>query len=272
MPGENLNDAIEAAKKLKEQKLGTVFTYLGENLNNISEAIAVKDYYIDILKKISLADINAETSLKLTQLGLDISFEKSIDFFEEIAAKAKEQNNFVWIDIEGSRYTQVTIDFYNQVHKKFNNTGLCLQAYLFRTRNDIENNLDNSASIRLVKGAYREPPEVAYQKKSDVDENYLKIAEMLLQQSLNSERRIVFGTHDLRIINHIIQTAGKLKINELEFHLLYGIKKVEQAKLAQDYIVKTLISYGESWFPWYMRRLAERPANIWFVLKDVFLR
>ncbi len=272
MPGEDLDDAIEAAKKLQKKNLGAVFTYLGENLTNISEAEFVKDHYIQVLKSISKENLNSEISLKLTQLGLDLSFEKAIFFFEEIAAKAKELNNFVWIDMEGSVYTQTTIDFYNKVHKKFNNTGLCLQAYLFRTKDDIEKHLDVSSSIRLVKGAYKEPPEIAFQKKADVDKNYLSIAEILLQQFQNSDRRIVFGSHDLKIINHIKQIANKLSINEkLEFHLLYGIQTTEQIKLANEGVnIKTLISYGKAWFPWYMRRLAERPANVWFVLKNIF--
>jgi len=272
MPGENLDDAIEPAKKLQRQKLGTVFTYLGENLTNISEAEFVKDHYIEVVKRISDENLNSEISLKLTQLGLDLSFEKAILFFEEIAAKAKELNNFVWIDMEGSSYTQITIDFYNKVHKKFNNTGLCLQAYLFRTKDDIEKHLDDSSSIRLVKGAYKEPPEIAFLKKANVDKNYLAIAEMLLKQSQDSKRRIVFGTHDLKIINHIKQIALKLNINEkLEFHLLYGIQTSKQIKLANEGVnVKTLISYGKAWFPWYMRRMAERPANVWFVLKNIF--
>ena len=271
MPGENLNDAIEAAKKLQKPKLGTVFTYLGENLTNISEAEFVKDHYKEVLKRISNENLNSEISLKLTQLGLDLSFEKAILFFEQIAALAKELNNFVWIDMEGSNYTQATIDFYNEVHKKFTNTGLCLQAYLMRTKYDIENNLDYNSSIRLVKGAYKESPEIAFQKKSDVDKNYISIAKMLLQQSQTSRRRIVFGTHDLKIINHIKQTAFKLNTNELELHLLYGIQTSEQIKMANEGLnVKTLISYGKAWFPWYMRRLAERPANVWFVLKNIF--
>ena len=273
MPGEKSNDAMEAAKTLNEQKLGTVFTYLGENINNISEAEAVKNHYIEVLEKISQRKLNAEISVKLTQLGLDISFKKSIILFNEIAAKAYELNNFIWIDMEGSSYTQITLEFYNHVHKEFHNTGLCLQAYLLRTESDIENNLNSSPSIRLVKGAYKEPPETAFQKKSDVNKNYITIAEKLLHQHPDPERRIVFGTHDMSIIKHIKLTAKKLRINKLEFHLLYGIKTAEQVKLAKEGdIVKTLISYGNAWFPWYMRRLAERPANTWFVLKNIFSR
>jgi proline dehydrogenase len=267
MPGEKAENAIEAAKMLSHKKLGTVLTYLGENLNHISDAEAVKDLYIDLLEKIYTEKLDAEISVKLTQLGLDISYDKAVYFLEEIAAKAKDINNFVWIDMEGSSYTEVTIKFYNQVHNKFKNTGLCLQAYLYRTKNDIESVLDNSSSIRLVKGAYKESAGMAFQNKSEVDKNYLAIAEILLKAKQHSERKIVFGTHDFKIINKIKETSGKAS----EFHLLYGIKMADQIKLAEEgYKVKTLISYGEAWFPWYMRRLAERPANIWFVLKNIF--
>jgi len=148
---------------------------------------------------------------------------------------------------------------------------LCLQAYLLRTKNDIQYNLDASSSIRLVKGAYREPPGIAFQKKSDVDKNFLELTEILLKQSEPDQSKIVFGTHDLEILKRIKKISQKIKKDELEFHLLYGIKPNEQIKLAEEgYKVKVLISYGEAWFAWYMRRLAERPANIWFVIKNIF--
>ncbi len=267
MPGEKLSEAIGAAQKLNEQNIGIVFTYLGENLNSISEAETVKDHYIEVLNNISLYKLNAEISVKLTQLGLDISFDKAIMFFKNICLHAKEINNFVWIDMEDSSYTEKTINFYNSVHKEFPNTGICLQAYLKRTQNDIINILDNNASIRLVKGAYKESENVVFQKKSEVDENYLAIADILLNNSINKDRRIVFGTHDLNIINKIKNYSD----TKPEFHLLYGIKSSEQLNLVKDgFKVKTLISYGDAWFPWYMRRLAERPANVWFVLRNIF--
>jgi proline dehydrogenase len=272
MPGEKLDDAIEAAKKLQQNNLGTVFTYLGENLSNISEAESVKNHYMNVFQKISDKKLNTEISLKLTQLGLDSSLEKALEHFEEIVSLAKNLNNFVWIDMEGSRYTQTTLDFYNKVSRNFGNCGLCLQAYLYRTRSDIEHNLNINSSIRLVKGAYRESPEIAFQKKSEVDKNYTEIAELLLKRSKDSDARIVYGTHDLKIINHVKGYAKKINLEKekIEFHLLYGIQTLEQKKLANEgENVKVLISYGEAWFPWYMRRLAERPANIWFVIKNI---
>jgi proline dehydrogenase len=273
MPGEKLDDAIEAAKKLRQNNLGTVFTYLGENLTEISEAEFVKGNYVKVLQKISDEKLNAEISLKITQLGLDLSFEKAVKHFEEIVSRANSLGNFVWIDMEGSSYTQTTLDFYNKVSRNFTNCGLCLQAYLYRTKNDIEKNLKINSSIRLVKGAYRESSEIAFQKKSEVDKNYIDIAKILLERSKDSEARIVFGTHDSKIINYVKEHTKKINIEKekAEFHLLYGIQTLEQGKLVGEGLhVKVLISYGEAWFPWYMRRLAERPANVWFVLKNIF--
>lgn len=273
MPGEKLNDAIEAAKKIQQNNLGTVFTYLGENLIDILEAEFVKNHYINVLQKISDEKLNTEISLKLTQLGLDLSFEKALKHFEEIVLQAKNLNNFVWIDMEGSSYTQTTLDFYKKVSKNFDNCGLCLQAYLYRTRNDIEKNLNINSSIRLVKGAYRESPEIAFRKKPEVDKNYTGIAEILLERLKDSNARIVFGTHNPKIINYVKEYAKKINLEKekIEFHLLYGIQTSEQKKLASEGLrVKVLISYGEAWFPWYMRRLAERPANIGFVIRNIF--
>jgi proline dehydrogenase len=273
MPGEKLEDAIEAAKKLQQNNLGTVFTYLGENLTDISEAESVKNHYVKVLQRISDEKLNTEISLKLTQLGLDLSFEKAVKHFEEIVLQANNLDNFVWIDMEGSSYTQTTLDFYSKVSKNFTNCGLCLQAYLYRTKNDVKKNLKINSSIRLVKGAYRESSEIAFQKKSEVDKNYIDIAKILLERSKDSNPRIVFGTHDSKIINYVKEYAKKINIEKekAEFHLLYGIQTLEQEKLAGEGLhVKVLISYGEAWFPWYMRRLAERPANVWFVLKNIF--
>jgi len=269
MPGETLSEAIEAALNLNKKNLGIVFTYLGENLTSLSEAEIVKEHYHNVLNEIHTKNIDAEISIKLTQLGFDISYDKCMNNYEELAEKAKEINSFVWIDMEGSKYTQSTINFYNNVSKRFSNTGLCLQAYLLRTLDDILN-INPAASIRLVKGAYKEIPEIAYQKKTDVDKNYFNAAEILLKNSLHSGGRKVFGTHDINLINKIKDIAGRLNVKP-EFHMLYGIKTNEQIKLADaGYKVKDLISYGEAWFPWYMRRLAERPANVWFVIKNIF--
>ena len=272
MPGENLSDAVEATKMFNQKGIPTVFTRLGENITQMSEAEEVKCHYIDMLEKIRDEKIQTEVSLKLTQIGLDLSFDKSLEFFNEIAAAANSISNFVWIDIEGSPYTNVTLDFYRSAKMINLNTGVCLQSYLRRTENDLEKLLEIKPNIRLVKGAYSEPSEIAFPDKRDVDENYLKLAKILLTQINENDITAVFGTHDLKIIAEIERLAAELNVphDKLEFHMLYGIKPNEQLRLVNEgYKLKVLISYGKAWYPWYMRRLAERPANVGFVLKNL---
>ncbi len=273
MPGENLSDAIEATNVFNKKGIPTVFTHLGENITQMSEAEEVKCHYIDMLERIRDEKTQTEVSLKLTQLGLDLSFDKSLEYFNEIASAAKSIGNFVWIDMEGSPYTDVTLDFYRRTKMINSNTGVCLQAYLRRTENDLENLIDLKPNIRLVKGAYNEPADIAFPEKSDVDNNYLKIAKILLTQIKDNDIAAVFGTHDLKIIGEIERLAAELNVphDKLEFHMLYGIKPNEQLRLVNEgYKLKVLISYGKAWYPWYMRRLAERPANVGFVLKNLF--
>lgn len=273
MPGENFEDAVTAAKELQKNGLGVVFTCLGENLTNLSEAEKVKDHYLKVLKTINKENLNAEISIKLTQLGLDLSTDKTIEHLNELTSRAKELNNFVWIDMESSKYTQSTLDFYKLIQNQYGNCGICLQSYLIRTENDVKELINKKSSIRLVKGAYKELPDITLQSKSEVDNNYIKLSELLISKS--SRCKVVFGTHDLKIINLLktqIKKSNQSNVN-YEFHLLYGIKTKEQLKLNKEgFNVKVLISYGSAWYPWYMRRLAERPANIGFVLKNIFTR
>ncbi|MCL5028094.1 MAG: proline dehydrogenase family protein [Bacteroidetes bacterium] len=273
MPGENLSDAINATKDFMQKGILTVFTHLGENITQIQEAEEVKNHYLDVLENIHNEKIKTEISLKLTQIGLDLSFDNSLLFFNQVAQKASEYLNFVWIDMEGSAYTNTTIDFYRRTKLLNENTGVCLQAYLKRTEKDIQSLIDIRPNIRLVKGAYKEPKEIAFKDKSDVDKNYLQLAKFLLTQVKENGIKAVFGTHDLKIISEIKKLASNLNVQheQIEFHMLYGIKTTEQHRLVNEgYKLKVLISYGSAWYPWYMRRLAERPANVGFVLKNIF--
>jgi proline dehydrogenase len=274
MPGEHLEDAVEAAQELQKKGLATVFTRLGENITELSEAEQVTDHYIEVLKKITQSKIDTEISLKLTQIGLDLSFDKTYDYFRTIVRKAIEYNNFVWIDIESSAYTDVTIDFYEKARSEFENVGLCLQAYLYRTADDLTRLIKLTPAIRLVKGAYKEPAAIAFPKKKDVDQNFYKLSLQMLEAQRNGTRS-VFATHDVKLISQIQQAARGMGIadNELEFKLLYGIRMDEQMRLVENgHKVRSLISYGEFWYPWYVRRLAERPANFFFVLKNIISR
>lgn len=273
MPGETAADAIKASKRLAENQITTTYTILGENISNFNEAeIAVKNY-MELLEQIDQVPLDIEISLKLTQIGFDLSFEKTLNLFRQIAQKAKDCHNNVFIDIEDSSYVDKTIDFYKQIKKEYDNVGLCLQAYLYRTLNDIKDMISINPWIRLVKGAYKEPDTVAFKKKSKVDENFFELSKYMLRQIKEKDIRVAFGTHDLQLQNLIKKEAEKFLLpnEKVEFQMLYGIKKEEQAKLADEgYNIRTLISYGKSWYPWYMRRLAERPANVWFVLKNIF--
>ena len=276
MPGESMEDALSAARIFQNENIPTVFTYLGENITNLSEASQVTSHYLNLVDKISERNLDIEVSLKLTQIGLDLSFEKAIENFKRITSKALEKNNVVWVDMEASNYVDTAIRFYKKVKEEYSNAGLCIQAYLFRTEKDLEDLLSGNCRtpvIRLVKGAYKEPADIAFKEKRKVDENYLELAKMLLQSVKDNSARAAFGTHDINLVKQIEDAGKGLNIpkDKIEFQMLYGIKTNEQKRLAREgYNLRVLISYGKAWFPWYMRRLAERPANVVFVLKNLF--
>jgi proline dehydrogenase len=273
MPGEKVDDAIQATKELIKHNIPTTFTHLGENISSIEEAELNTQHYLDLLDKINNENLDIEISLKLTHIGLDLSFHKTLQLFSTISDKAKNLNNSVFIDIEDSSYVDKTIDFYKKIKEKYNNVGLCLQAYLYRTLDDLKGMIDLNPWIRLVKGAYKEPTKIAFPKLSQVNGNFILISKYLLDRVEKDGIRIAFGTHDMTIQEQVKKEADKLSLprEKIEFQMLYGIKTTEQYKLASDgYKIRTLISYGDFWYPWYMRRLAERPANIGFVLKNIF--
>jgi proline dehydrogenase len=273
MPGEKVEDAIQTTRELVKHNIPTTFTHLGENITTLAEAETNTQHYLDLLDRINKESLDIEISLKLTHIGLDLSFEKTLILFSNIAQKASALNNTVFIDIEDSSYVDKTINFYKTIKEKHKNVGICLQAYLYRTMDDIRNMLDIIPSIRLVKGAYKEPTTVAFKKLNQVNDNYMRLSRLLLQQINEKNIRVAFATHDLILQEHIKNEAKNLGLTKekMEFQMLYGIKTSEQYKLAIDgYKIRTLISYGKHWFPWYMRRLAERPANVAFVLKNIF--
>jgi len=271
MPGETFEDALAASRALGT---GTVLTRLGENLRNASEAADVARHYREVLDRIRQEKMDVEISVKLTQLGLDFSRDECEAHLHALARHAGELGNWVWVDMESTAYTQVTLDIYRRLRSAFPNTGLCVQSYLYRTADDVESLIALGSGIRLVKGAYREPPDKAFPKKQDVDESYFRLAERLLSNGAREKGvRAIFGTHDATLIRRIEahgQSLGR-KPDQIEFQLLYGIGRSEQLRLiAAGYRFRVLISYGEAWFAWYMRRLAERPANVLFVLKSLF--
>jgi proline dehydrogenase len=226
---------------------------------------------IDRIRDLALA---CEPSIKLTQLGLDIDRELAYGHLRALAARAHAAGNYLWIDMEQSPYVDATLDLTRRLRQEYPSVGVCLQAYLFRTREDLEDMTSRGVGVRLVKGAYNEPADVAFPKKSDVDANYLALAQVMLGAGARAAgSRAVFGTHDLDLIAAIRRHADSVGVPaaDYEFHMLYGIQKAAQLRLVRDgAALRVLIAYGEYWFPWYMRRLAERPANVWFVVKSLF--
>lgn len=273
MPGESLEDALGAAQALRSKRIGTVFTHLGENVKDRSEAQLVTEHYLEVLDRIQQKGLQAEISVKLTQLGLDLSSDLCFDNLKTIIERARK-DSIVWVDMEASNYVDVTLDVYRRALQLYPNVGVCLQAYLHRTKDDLSKLLPLRPSIRLVKGAYNEPPKVAFPRKQDVDENYFALAkEMLIAKKENRCVRAAFGTHDLALIRRLSKFASTEELAKagLEVQMLYGIQRAEQERLANAGCTSiVLVSYGSYWYPWFVRRLAERPGNLWFMLRNVF--
>jgi proline dehydrogenase len=275
MPGETSNHAIAEADKLSESRITSVLSQLGENVTEAAHATDVTRHYRTLLDEVAGRNLEAEISVKLTQLGIDIGTEVAAANLESILTTAEEHGQFVWIDIESSGYVDRTLEIYRAARARHANTGLCLQSYLYRTADDLAALLPLNPSIRLVKGAYAEPEDVAFPRKKDVDRNYLELARILLDEARRGTVRAAFATHDERLIGDIEGEASKRGITrgDLEFQMMYGVGVTNQKRLAAEgYRVEVLISYGTAWFPWYMRRLAERPANLWFVLRKMISR
>src|SRR6266404_410635 len=266
---------LAAAQNLRGKQIGTVFTHLGENITDRAEAQHVADHYLDVLSRIQKSGFRAEISVKLTQLGLDLSSELCFNHLKAIIERAPK-DSVVWLDMEASNYVDTTLDLYRRTLELFPNVGVCLQAYLFRTKDDLSKLLTLRPSIRLVKGAYNEPPDIVFPRMRDVDENYFALAkEMLIAKKGNRCVRAAFGTHDLALIRRLsdFASAEQIKKADFEVQMLYGIQRAEQERLAAEGCTSiVLVAYGSYWYPWFVRRLAERPANLWFMLRNVFAR
>jgi proline dehydrogenase len=274
MPGEQIEDALAAARE--QQKLGitTILTRLGENLTRAEEFEEVTQHYLDVLDKVAAAGLDAQISIKPTQLGLDLDrglCERNLD---RLIERAVQRGNFVWIDMEGSPYVDPTIELFKRSRAMTDKVGIAIQAYLFRTPKDVESLVPLGPAIRVVKGAYLEPPDIAYPKKSDVDEQYYKLCTRLMAPDAQQAGALLhIATHDTALADRLVAFIKQQNVprSAYEFAMLYGIQRNQQLRLAREgYRLRVLISYGEYWFPWYMRRLAERPANVWFVIRTMF--
>lgn len=272
MPGETLEDALAAALPLQAAGITSMYTRLGENLEHVAEADEVADHYVAAIDKIVAAGITGEISVKPTQLGLDLDPEICLAHLVRIAEHAAAAGSYLWIDMESSAYVEATISLYERLRAIQPRTGICLQAYLRRTAADIERLRPLDPAIRLVKGAYDEKESIAYTNRRHIDANFVGLAVAFLIEGRDRPIRLGLGTHDVALIEQIaegVKGAGIAR-DGFDVAMLYGIRTDQQYRLAKaGYRVQALIAYGEYWYPWYMRRLAERPANVWFVMRQM---
>lgn len=269
--GTERQDAIRAALELNSVGIGAIIDNLGENMKDASEAGESVKEYLGLIEDIKSSGADSTLSLKLTHLGLDLSKELAFKNAETVIKKASETGNFVRLDMEGSAYTQRTIETFLELRRKYPNVGIAIQSYLLRSREDSSLIASRGGSIRLVKGAYKEPPGVAFQDKKDVDANY----EAIMKELLLSGTRPAIATHDERLINEAKRFASEkdLPKDSFDFEMLLGIKRNLQKKLTgEGYRVRVYIPYGRNWLPYTVRRLRERKENIWFVVKNIFKR
>ncbi len=266
--GETIGDAIRAVVELNSKNINSILDYLGENVSDKEKAEEALDNYLDALDRVKEYKIDSTISVKLTQLGLDIDEKLCRVLTEKIAAQAQVYGTMMEIDMEDSTYTDRTIDLFAKLHKKYENVRLCIQAYLYRSERDIKEFNRLGAKVRLCKGAYSEPKEVAFQKKEDVDENYKHLVGLLLEQGTYP----AFATHDENMIAFAQSSAEDwgIRKSEYEFQMLYGVRRDLQEELNKyGHNVRVYVPYGKEWCPYFMRRLAERPANTWFVIRNL---
>jgi proline dehydrogenase len=273
MPGEELPDALNAAAAQQSAGIGTIITRLGETLTGEANTREVREHYLAAMAEIARRKLSTVISIKPTQLGLDTSVDICARELEILAEAADGHGAFIWIDMEDSSYVDRTLDLYERIKTKYPKTGLAMQTYLYRTPKDLERLMPLKPVVRLVKGAYAEPPNVAFPKKADTDRAFVELGDTLLKASKEGNALPIFGTHDMNNVHQLVGRARAMQMTKEQFevHMLYGIRSAEQRALTADGVgVRCLVSYGSNWFPWYMRRLAERPANIWFVVKSTF--
>lgn len=267
--GEELDTAIRIAHSLNQQGFEVALDYLGEDTNRPEDAENATRQYILLLEKISESGVNACISIKLTQLGLDLGHDLCKANLECVLRSAHDLGNFVWIDMESSKHTDGILDLFSEMFPRYSNTGTVLQSYLYRTEADLERLIQMGARIRLVKGAYAEPPSIAYRSKREVDRQFRILMERLLRQG----KEPAIATHDRRLIRHAKEYAHQIGLakDRFEFQLLYGISRDLQKQLVSEgYRTLVYVPYGEQWYPYFSRRLAERPANLYFILKSLF--
>ncbi|MBI1802315.1 MAG: proline dehydrogenase family protein [Chloroflexi bacterium] len=273
--GERLAEGLAAVQRLNQRGLLATFDLLGENVHSADHAIAAANDYIQILNAIAERHLCSNISLKLTQMGLAVDAELCVNNLRRILAQARRHGNFVRLDMEGSVYTQRTLDIYDRLRAEgFDNTGVVIQAYLYRSEDDIRRLAECGAKVRLCKGAYAEPPSIAFPSKADVDANYHRLVEIMWsEQALAKGAVAALATHDEQIIRWAKDEAARRGIakDRFEFQMLYGIRAQRQAQLAAEgHRFRVYVPFGAQWYPYFMRRLAERPANMIFLIRNLF--
>jgi proline dehydrogenase len=268
--GETIDEAIPFIREINAEGCTTSFDHLNESVTSSAEADQEVVEYLNILGKIVEADIRSNVSIKLTQFGLGLDPELAYSNARRVVEEAHRRNIFVRVDMEDSAVTQATIDIFKRLRAEFglDDVGIVLQSYLRRTYADAQELVKLPARIRICKGAYNEPPDVAFPDKKEVDETYIKVMQILLSSGVYHG----IATHDPRMIEATINFANHQGIgkDKFEFQMLYGVRRDLQRQLARDgYNLRVYVPYGKHWYPYFMRRLAERPANIWFVLKHL---
>lgn len=267
--GETLEQALDVARRLKGEGITVTLDHLGESVSTLEEASAARDAYLGVMDALYTAGLECNVSLKLTQFGMDVSYDQCLANVEQLARKAAETGGFVRVDMESSEYTHRTLHLVRDLHARHGAVGIVIQAYLLRSRDDIESLNAAGVRVRLCKGAYLEPAAVAFPEKRDVDHNYFDLAAQLLDGGVYP----AFATHDEALISRIERYVADHKIarDAFEFQMLYGIRRDLQARLvAEGYRMRVYVPFGRAWYPYYMRRLAERPANVLFMLKNLF--
>lgn len=266
--GETLEEALAAAKACNNAGMLASLDYLGENVSTPADAQRARDAYLEVFDRIAKEQLYANVSCKLTQLGLDLSVEFCEGLVFSVVERAASYENFLRVDMEGSGYTQRTIELVKRIRARNPAIGTVIQAYLYRSENDVQDLLGYGCRIRLCKGAYKESGDVAFESKRDVDENYVRLMQMLLASGFYH----AIATHDPRMIAATIRFAATKQISkdDFEFQMLYGVRTDLQRRLVKDgYRVRVYIPYGQDWFPYFMRRLAERPANLGFFARNL---
>ena len=266
--GQTLAEALIPSRELNRVGRQVSMNHLGENVHTREEAEASRNSYVHMVNELQRQGLEGNVSIKITQLGLDFDRDLCVQLTEEIVSTAKKLGRTIEMDMEGSAYTDMTLDIFESTRRKYDNVGMAIQAYLFRTTKDLERLAPLAPKIRLVKGAYREPAKIAWQNKSEVDENYCK----LLDQLFAGPFQVAVATHDVRMLHHAKQQIRERGIGKerYEFQMIYGIRRdLQQEVISEGHPLRIYVPFGTDWCPYFMRRLSERPANCWFVLRSL---